>query len=52
MDPEGRVHKPQATGKIRVSHGGRIRAKPYSKKKVKQPEESEPKTLAEKVYFY
>ncbi|XP_065068533.1 nuclear pore complex protein Nup153-like [Rhopilema esculentum] len=51
MDPEDRLQKPQATGKIRVSHGGRIRAKPYSRKKVKQPEEGENKAVAEKGFL-
>lgn len=49
MDPADRVGKAQAAGKIRVSHGGRHRGKPYSRAKVKPAEEADAKKKDDKV---
>ena len=49
MDPQDPSNKPPTTGKVRVSHGGRNRAKPYARKKVKKPTEDLPQADAEKV---
>lgn len=49
MDPKDRFIKEKTTGKVRVSHGGRHRGKPYSRAEVKQSEVTDVTRSGDKV---